>query len=121
MNQKNKILLFVYGTLLSGEPNHTLLNDARFMGKAMTQPCYELLDFGFFPTLVPEGHVSVCGEVYAVDEKTLQAIDQLEGHPHWYRRTVITLADGREVFTYIQPKEHAKKHPRIQSGDWRIR
>ena len=68
----------------------------------------------------------VLGEVYLVDPGTLRRLDQLEGHPTFYRRTPITLADGREVACYVIPAANAERRggwladaPVIPSGDWR--
>ncbi|MEZ4323566.1 MAG: gamma-glutamylcyclotransferase family protein, partial [Polyangiales bacterium] len=86
--------VFVYGTLLAGEPNHRVLAGARLVANARTQPAFELRDLGPFPGLVSGGAHAVAGEVYEVDEATLAALDRLEGHPRFYRRTRIALEDG---------------------------
>jgi gamma-glutamylcyclotransferase (GGCT)/AIG2-like uncharacterized protein YtfP len=41
MNGTTKV--FVYETLLSGEPNHGLLAHAEFRGEARTEPAFELV------------------------------------------------------------------------------
>ena len=63
--------VFVYGTLLAGEPNHRVLTGARLVAKARTEPAFELRDLGPFPGLVSGGAHAVAGEVYEVDEATL--------------------------------------------------
>ena len=75
------IRLFVYGTLMRGEPNHHYLAQSRFLGEARTEPAYTLVSLGAFPTMVPGGQTSVVGELYETDRRTLLAIDRLEGHP----------------------------------------
>ena len=112
-------LVFVYGTLMTGEPNHRLLVHAQRVGQASTEPAYHLVDLGAFPALVPGGQTAVAGEVYSVDGPTLAALDRLEGHPRFYRRTPITLASGRKALAYLQAPEQTQGHPRITSGDWR--
>ena len=47
--------VFVYGTLLAGEPNHRLLEAASFVGPAETPPVFLLVDLGPFPALVACG------------------------------------------------------------------
>ena len=71
--------VFVYGTLLAGEPNHRLLARARLVTEARTKPAFELRDLGSSPRLVRGGAHAVAGEVYEVDEATLAALDRLEG------------------------------------------
>jgi gamma-glutamylcyclotransferase (GGCT)/AIG2-like uncharacterized protein YtfP len=112
--------VFVYGTLLAGEPNHRVLTGARLVAKARTEAAFELRDLGPFPGLVRGAH-AVVGEVYEVDEVTLAALDRLEGHPRFYRRTRIALDDGSLVQTYLLPPEQVEGRPVIASGNWRSR
>ena len=67
------------------------------------------------------GAYAVAGEVYEVDEATLAALDRLEGHPRFYRRTRIALEDGAAVETYLLPPEQVEGRPVIASGNWRSR
>jgi hypothetical protein len=62
-----------------------------------------------------------CGEEPegAVDDAvTLAVLDRLEGHPRFYRRRPIRLADGDEVVAYRLSPEQVHGQPRIPSGDW---
>ncbi|MDY0002190.1 MAG: gamma-glutamylcyclotransferase family protein [Polyangia bacterium] len=117
MNGTTRVL--VYGTLLRGEPNHRLLAHADFVGQARTEPAFELVSLGPFPAMVPGGKTAVVGEVYEVDQATLEAIDRLEGHPRFYQRHPVRLEDGTVAQTYLLPTEQARGLPRIPSGDWR--
>ena len=67
------------------------------------------------------GEHAVAGEVYEVDEATLAALDRLEGHPRFYRRTRIALEDGAAVETYLLAPEQVEGRPVIDSGNWRAR
>jgi gamma-glutamylcyclotransferase (GGCT)/AIG2-like uncharacterized protein YtfP len=111
--------VFVYGTLLSGEPNHRLLVGAELVGEARTEPAFDLVNLGAFPAMVPGGGTAVAGEVYEVDPPTLDALDRLEGHPRFYRRHAVRLHDGDEVLAYLLTQDQARGRPRITSGDWR--
>lgn len=111
--------VFVYGTLLSGEPNHRLLAHASLVGEARTQPVFDLVTLGPFPAMIPGGATAVCGEVYEVDRPTLEALDRLEGHPRFYRRRAVRLDDGGEVLAYLLTPDQVRGRPRIESGDWR--
>lgn len=113
--------VFVYGTLLAGEPNHRLLEAASFVGPAVTPPVFSLVDLGPFPALVEGGAGAVVGEVYEVDRPTLARLDQLEGHPRFYKRQRIALDDGSHVETYVLSPEQVAGRPVIGSGNWRAR
>lgn len=114
--------VFVYGTLRRGEGNHRLLVGARFVGEARTEPSFTLCDLGAYPAMLEGGATSIVGEVYEVDERTLDALDRLEGHPRYYRRAPIALADGESVEAYLLPADRAWGPTRtIDGGDWRMR
>jgi len=114
--------VFVYGTLLAGEPNSRLLARAQQIGDARTEEGFALFDLGAFPGMVRVREGTVVGEVYEVDRETLAALDRLEGHPSIYRRTAITLAppmQAEPVWTYLLRPEQVAGRIRIESGSWR--
>ncbi len=113
--------LFVYGSLMRGEPNHRLLDRARFLGPATTAPRFELADLGPYPALVGGGETAVAGELYAVGPQTLARLDRFEHHPFFYRRATIPLADGSPAEAYLMPSPAVAGYPVIASGDWRRR
>ena len=113
--------VFVYGSLLRGEPNHGLLVAARFIGRAHTRPMFALHDLGAFPGVVSNGTTAIAGEIYEVDGLTLERLDRLEGHPHLYRREVVELVtdEGNELaYIYVYVASLGRARP-ISSGDWR--
>lgn len=93
--------LAVYGTLKKGFGNHRLLDPRgfRFVGTFFTKPKFHMTSAGGFPVVYKdraEHHIEV--EVYEiVDETYLSRVDQLEGHPNWYKREPVELADGSPV------------------------
>lgn len=111
--------LFVYGSLLSGEPNHGLLSRARFLMEAETEAGFELRDLGEYPGLVQGGSQAVIGEVYEVDAELLALLDEFEDHPTFYCRTNIVLAGGVAAETYLLRAEQVQDCPRVESGNWR--
>ena len=113
--------LFVYGSLLRGERNHPLLVSARFLRETATAPGFALVDLGDYPGMVKAARGAVAGELYAVDEETLRALDELEGHPRLYWRTEIVLVDRTPAQAYLLPPERARGRAGIPSGDWRRR
>jgi gamma-glutamylcyclotransferase (GGCT)/AIG2-like uncharacterized protein YtfP len=117
-------LVFVYGSLLSGEHNHGLLGGATFRGIASTWPHFRLYDLGSFPGVVEhhKGRVIV-GEVYEVDDATLARLDRLEGHPRMYeRRTVACVGPGLRVhkaWLYVY-KGRVLEQDEVRSGNWQL-
>jgi gamma-glutamylaminecyclotransferase len=101
-------LVFVYGTLLQGLSNHTLLAQARFLGQARTKRSYALY-VDYFPKVIRDEAVSsIVGELYLVDGPALALLDDLEDHPFEYRReqVPVIMDDGEEVqaWLYFHPK-----------------
>ncbi|OQV14503.1 putative gamma-glutamylcyclotransferase [Hypsibius exemplaris] len=86
-------LVFVYGTLKAGEPNHDFLqppHDAVFIGKGATVERFPLViasryNIPFVLDAVGQGN-RIQGEVYEVDDNTLADLDELEKHPDYYKR-----------------------------------
>jgi gamma-glutamylaminecyclotransferase len=115
----SKRAIFVYGTLLSGEPNHHILRGSRCLGEARTPPRFTLVELGAFPGIIAGGNSAVVGEVYEVDDVVLGALDRLESHPTLYRRAPIILAGWRRAETYFFPPARTKGRTVIESGDWR--
>ena len=115
-------LVFVYGTLLSGERN------ARWAGSARRRSAWttgRLFDTGFgFPAFVRDGSDRVVGEVLDADDAQMRSMDRLEGCPRLYRRERIevALADGSRAtaWVYIMNKLPDAATP-IPGGDWRRR
>lgn len=91
----SRTLLFVYGTLKSGQGSNDLLAGQEFVRAADTLPLYRLYGLGWHPGLVidKETGLAVQGELWSVDEETLARLDEYEGTPHWFRRDFIAIAD----------------------------
>lgn len=118
MNQQH--LVFVYGTLRKGYKNHHLMAGARDLGPARSLESYALF-LDDYPYLVKSQAVApVVGELYAVDQSGLARLDQLEEHPNWYCREVITVLDqgGRrhQAWIYFFPRPQGRL---LASGDLR--
>ena len=119
--------IFVYGTLMKGYGNHTILMGAEFVGPAVTEPRFTMLNLGAFPGVVVCGDTSITGEIYRVNKRMLRQLDELEGHPDFYRRRSIGMVFvrglGREEMAeaYVLPKTWLDSCRIITSGDWRQR
>ncbi|RUM61568.1 MAG: gamma-glutamylcyclotransferase [Persephonella sp.] len=113
-----KHYIFVYGTLRKGFGNHYLLENAKFIGEGFTKEKYSLYATGI-PYVVKKPLTKIKGELYEVDNLTLEEIDYLEGHPHFYERELIDVIVNNKIYKawiyfYPEPRGHL-----IKSGDYK--
>jgi gamma-glutamylcyclotransferase (GGCT)/AIG2-like uncharacterized protein YtfP len=109
-------LIFVYGTLMRGEVNHHLLQQAHFIGCHTTLPRYRMLHLGAYPGVVEGGAIAICGEVYRVDRRQFAGLDRLEAYPTLYTRKLIQTLWGRAwIYLYRGSREGRAQIP---SGRW---
>jgi gamma-glutamylcyclotransferase (GGCT)/AIG2-like uncharacterized protein YtfP len=111
--------VFVYGSLLEGELNDHIMEGACLIGAATTSPGFTLLDLGDYPAMAASSEGCVMGEVYEVSRAHLARLDRFEGHPRFYTRAKIQLADGTLAETYLMPPGRVEQRKPISSGDWR--
>ncbi|HEY8845995.1 MAG TPA: gamma-glutamylcyclotransferase [Candidatus Limnocylindrales bacterium] len=114
-------LLFVNGTLMRGLALHANLDGAEFVEEAWTAPSYRIYSIGDVHPgmfLVPEGGVSVPGEIYRVPDEVWRRVEA--GEPPGLYRGPVSLADGRVVPGILYPRELAESHRDISDhGGWR--
>ncbi len=113
--------IFVYGTLRSGECRGHVVEGCINHGEFKTEPRYTLLDFGPFPGIKDGGDTAIVGEVVEVDDETLDILDNIEGHPNFYRRAYVHLEGMDGVMTYFAPASQINWGKPIESGDWLAR
>lgn len=114
--------LFVYGTLMAGEPNaHHLEGVPRRPGRVTAR----LHDCGAYPAACL-GDGEVQGELVALPLERLAGMDALEGSAPggapggMYRRSVLPVRHaGGATRAYIYLMDDAGRFPPIASGDWR--
>ena len=122
-------LVFIYGSLLPGEPNHGFLEGARFIRKGRTQPGVGLVKAGPYPSLAFAARASgerclaltdarVSGEIYEVDDALLASLDEFEGHPDLYRRSELVLEDGTTVMAWALSAEETEVWPIVATEAW---
>jgi AIG2-like family. len=95
---KDRLLLFVNGTLMRGLALHANLDGAMFLEEARTAPTYRLHSIGDrHPGMfwVQIGGVSVSGELYLLSDEVLERV--LAGEPPGVYVGSVELADGRLV------------------------
>ena len=112
-------LVFVYGSLKRGQPNHEQLRGAGIDGTASLSGL-SLHDLGPFPMAVvdPTGAAVLHGEVYAVTAEQLTALDRFEGVPRLYERQMHRLDDGREAWVYVGRAQQVRFCKTVASGSW---
>jgi len=99
--------VFVYGTLKKGYGNHYILQNSKFCGNAVTIEKYLFLELGIPFLTKNQKHKKrtyVFGEVYNVNNEILTNLDDLEGHPTFYKREPIWVKIHNKykyVFTYF--------------------
>lgn len=87
--------VFVYGSLKRGFGNSHLLQTAKFLCKTTTfYPEYKMKSFGGFPA-VGSGKHYISGELYEVDDATLQSLDWLESNGDFYQREEVPLVNHK--------------------------
>jgi gamma-glutamylcyclotransferase (GGCT)/AIG2-like uncharacterized protein YtfP len=98
------MLLFVYGTLKSGQPANHHLSGAKLVGPAVTASKYRLYDMGWHPAMVRDDAqgLAVEGEVWDVPADLVPALDEYESVPEGFVRQKIELpAMAGEVQAYL--------------------
>lgn len=114
--------VFVYGTLKRGGWNHGLLKSAEYLGTGHTVDSMAMggTESVPFVTTSPESY-PIFGELYRVDEPTLQSLDRLEGHPDFYRRIPVSVRgiDPEQLtMAWIYVVEKIRNSAPFPHGDW---
>lgn len=91
----------VYGTLKKEKHNNYFLKESFFLKKETTGPGYALFVDGL-PYLVKRKDGFGCEiEIYEVSNKVLKEIDLLEGHPFFYKRSILKKINNKNVYIYL--------------------
>lgn len=112
---KHKV--FVYGTLKFGYCNHYLLQGK--IPQSAIAPHIQLHAGPDYPFAI-RGQGNAHGEVYEIDEITLQALDRLEqDHDDYYRElTPVILENQQEMMAWIYLNNNAFHYPCLLDGVW---
>lgn len=113
--------VFVYGSLMAGLEHHDVLEGAESLGAAETADGFRLFAIDYYPAAVPGAGAALRGELYAVDDAGLAALDAVEDAPGYFERVRTRLADGTWAFIYILPEERLPggQTRQVQGGSWR--
>ena len=119
----NRHLVFVYGSLRSGNAGamSNRFPDARFVAVARARG--SLYDLGEYPgMLLNETNSLVVGEVYEVNEETLNRLDEFERSSDYVRKQVVVEAGADEMNCWIYVPSYEpdfySNQTLIKSGDW---
>ncbi|KAL9664808.1 hypothetical protein QQ045_020216 [Rhodiola kirilowii] len=125
---QNRTLVFAYGTLKRGFPNHNLLldlisdKDATFLGPHKTSTSFPLIigPHGI-PYLIniPGSGFRVAGELYFVTDKALARLDELEGVGIGHYERLPVVVDGVmkvEAEAYFGHRSFGEEMWRRKSG-----
>ncbi len=107
-NSPSNLILFVYGTLLSGAHRNGTLKNSEFIDHAHTSEEYLMQDSGFPMVFEPESIAlpsthhcgQIKGEMYHIDSQTQTRLDQIEGVPNLYFRKDIVCIDSKGYKNY---------------------
>lgn len=117
---EHPVLLFVYGTLMTGYGNNRVLGDSRCLGRAHTAGAdFSMLNGGvpFVRRAIHDG-TRIAGEVFVVTSAAvLDAVDRLEGHPEWYCRTpVVCILEGDASAARLHAQIYLNDSPLLDDG-----
>ena len=119
------MLLFVYGTLLSSLERSSILDDSEFIGAAVAGGVL-LYDLGYYPG-IKRADGAVVGELYDVDDITLETLDAIEGYDannlsnslyHRSKIRIILPTITTDVFAYFYNLQ-VDDEMQIVDGDYR--
>jgi gamma-glutamylaminecyclotransferase len=100
-----KTILFFYGSLKRGYSNHHRVAGQEYLGDAVTEPGYRIIQIGRYGGLIRDdaNGLAVTGELWAVDAKCLAELDAFEtGEGLWARCPVaIPGRAGVESYCWI--------------------
>ena len=114
-DEKEKIIVCVYGTLKMHQSNHILLRGAKSLGvHEFKGTMYSL---GMFPAVALEGEYKLRGELYEIDQGILTRLDGLEGYPDFYDRVLIPTKFG-PAWVYVMEAEKLKDYKILNRGYW---
>jgi gamma-glutamylcyclotransferase (GGCT)/AIG2-like uncharacterized protein YtfP len=124
MNQSPE-LLFVYGTLMTGQSAHKMVAPAVERRAPAALPQADLYHLGAYP-MAAVGDGVVRGEVLwlrpQVAAEFFTRLDEYEGAEYLRIMRPVLLCDTGDVvsaWVYLGDAEYASRFPHIRSGDWR--
>lgn len=110
--------VLVYGSLKQGFGNHRLLEHVPCLDNNVTFTG-TMKSLGGYPCVTQHGSTVITGELYEVDDATLQRLDQLEGHPHYYERKIVETSAGPAwIYLIDDPSVYEGSTRLVHDGCW---
>ena len=113
--------VFVYGTLLKGERNHHLLENASFVSDGYITNFF-MFNLGTYPGIQKSNKdCKVIGEVYLVDKETLNLLDELEEEGYMYKKVMASVYCNNiiiDAYVYEYILEKYNDVLNVEEYDW---
>lgn len=96
-------ILFIYGSLKRGQSNHRILADQEYLGDAVTEPRYRIIQLGKYGGLIRDevAGFAVKGELWAVSACGLAELDDFEMGEGLWARFPVAVAGREGVEAYF--------------------
>ncbi|WP_052158812.1 gamma-glutamylcyclotransferase, partial [Halobacillus sp. BBL2006] len=118
--------VFVYGSLCKNLENHHYLKNSKLISEQAWVYGELFSDSSYYPVLIKNTYSKTFGELYEVDEATLEKLDRLEGFSEHdpnslflrEKTTVFSLNQTTEAYTYFYP--HKPAGAPVPHGNWKV-
>ena len=94
------------------------MSQSDYLGVYETITKYTMYDLGEFPCITFGGKTSIVGDVFEVNDYTLDLCDMIEGHPDYYNRMPIELLDKSIKAEAYFMDRNFKDYKPITHGNW---
>ena len=116
--------IFVYGTLLTEERNHYLLENSILIGNGYIKD-YFMFNVGTYPGIQKSKYNNkiVLGEVYKVNDETMVLLDELEEVGYLYKKELVPVyLDNDEIvnsYVYEYILKNYEENSIVNEYDWK--
>ena len=116
--------IFVYGTLLTEERNHYLLENSILIGNGYIKD-YFMFNVGTYPGIQKSKYNNkiVLGEVYKVNDETMVLLDELEEVGYLYKKELVPVyLDNDEIvnsYVYEYILKNYEENSIVNEYNWK--
>ncbi|WP_164908436.1 alpha/beta fold hydrolase [Halobacillus litoralis] len=116
--------VFVYGSLCKHQKNHDLLNEAVLYAEQAWTAGSLYTGSSYYPLLIKDDTSITYGELYELNENTLEHLDFLEGHtskePLFKRESALVGTEKGDVEAFVYYWPHATEGTHVPFNDWKV-